>query len=119
MVQSDNIFTTSIKYICKIQKIIVILHRKPKVCRHNLKAFTIGPHYFMQWGILSACFGVSKSGKFQLNPRQESSKRPWDMYIPPAERPLVDDSVWWHFIFGVGVIVYSRLVGLPEPRYRE
>ena len=41
------------------------------------------------------------------------------MYIPPAERPLVDDSVWWHFIFGVGVIVYSRLVGLPEPRYRE
>ena len=41
------------------------------------------------------------------------------MYIPPAERPLVDDSVWWRFIFGVGVIVYSRLVGLPEPRYRE
>ena len=25
------------------------------------------------------------------------------MYIPPAERPYVDCSVWWHFIFGVGV----------------
>ena len=34
------------------------------------------------------------------------------MYIPPAEHPLLDCSVWWHFIFGVGVRCLFLLQGL-------
>jgi hypothetical protein len=118
-VQSNNIFTTSIKYICKIQKIIVILHRKPKVCRHNLKAFTIGPHYFMQWGNLSACFGILKLGNFQPIQNKIAVNALWDMYIPPAERPL------WTTLFG-GIsysawafVAYSYRKGVPRPQNGE
>ena len=34
------------------------------------------------------------------------------MTIPPAERPCVDCSVWWHFIFGVGVACLFLWMGL-------
>ena len=45
------------------------------------------------------------------NPKQEGSKRPLGYVYPAAERPCVDCSVWWHFIFGVGVTCLFLLVG--------
>ena len=45
------------------------------------------------------------------NPKQEGSKRPLGYVYPAAERPRVDCSVWWHFIFGVGVTCLFLLVG--------
>ena len=45
------------------------------------------------------------------NPKQEGSKRPLGYVYPAAERPRVDCSIWWHFIFGVGVTCLFLLVG--------
>ena len=45
------------------------------------------------------------------NPKQEGSKRPLGYDYPAAERPCVDCSVWWHFIFGVGVACLFLLAG--------
>ena len=45
------------------------------------------------------------------NPKQEVSKRPLGYVYPAAEHPRVDCSVWWHFIFGVGVTCLFLLVG--------
>ena len=45
------------------------------------------------------------------NPKQEGSKRPLGYVYPAAEHPRVDCSVWWHFIFGVGVTCLFLLVG--------
>ena len=67
--------------ICTSANFVVPLHRKPSVCRHIKSVY-------------SACFGVSKSGKFQLNPRQEGSKRLLGYVYPAAERPL------WTALFG-------------------
>ena len=39
----------------------------------------------------------------------------WDMDYPAAERPYVDCSVWWLFIFGVGVACLFLRKGIPEP----
>jgi len=61
------------------------------VCRHIIKAF------------ISACFGTLKPGKFHPIRNKKAVNALWDMYIPPTEHPLLDCSVWWHFIFGVGV----------------
>ena len=52
------------------------------VCRHIIKAF------------ISACFGVTKSGKFHNRPKQEGSKRPLGYDYPAAERLL------WTALFG-------------------
>ena len=49
-----------------------------KVCRHNKKRLLRGPHNFKQWGVLSACFGVMKSGKFEI---AQNKKVPRFMYI--------------------------------------
>ena len=62
-----------------------------RFCRHIIKAF------------ISACFRDSKSCKISSYLKQEGSKRPLGYDYPAAERPIVDCSVWWHFIFGVGV----------------
>ena len=34
------------------------------------------------------------------------------MYIPPTEHPLLDCSVWWHFISAWAFIAYSYRKGL-------
>ena len=41
------------------------------------------------------------------------------MTIPPAERPLVDCSVWWRFIFGVGVACLFLLQGFSSTSNRR
>ena len=87
--------------------------------RHNKKRLLRDPRNFKQWGVLSACFGITKSGKFHDRPKQEGSKRPLGYVYPAAERPSVDCSVWWHFIFGVGVACLFLRKGVPEPRDRE
>ena len=57
----------------------------------------------MQWGNLSACFGDLKSGKF-LPIQNKKAVNALMGYVYPARRAsFVDCSVWWHFIFGVGV----------------
>ena len=67
---------------------------------------------------ISACFGITKSGKFHNRPKQDGSKRPLGYDYPAAEHPsgllcLVA------FIFGVGVRCLFLRKGLPEPRDRE
>ena len=87
-------------FSCSIQNNSLPLHRKPKVCGHIIKAF------------ISACFGNLKSCKISFHPKQEGSKRPLGYDYPATERPCVDCSVWWHFIFGVGVRCLFLWMGL-------
>ena len=65
------------------------------VSRHIIKAF------------ISACFGITKSGKFHNRPKQEGSKRPLGYVYPAAERPAVDCSVWWHSYSAWAFVAYS------------
>ena len=62
-------------------------------------------------GVSSALVLAYRNPENFTNPRQESSKRPLGYVYPAAERPHVDCSVWWHFIFGVGVACIFLLVG--------
>ena len=59
-------------FICSIENNSLTLRRKQKFA-DILKAF------------ISACFGISKSGKFHNRPKQEGSKRPLG-YVYPARR---------------------------------
>ena len=64
-------------------------------------------------------FWLLENWKLSRNPKQEAVNALWDMYIPPAERPYVDCSVWWHFIFGVGVTCLFLLQGFSSTSNRR
>ena len=83
---------------CSIQNNSLPLHRKPKVCRHIKKR------------LLALVLALWNLETF-ASPKQEGSKRPLGYDYPAAERPCVDCSVWWHFIFGVGVACLFLLAG--------
>ena len=60
---------------------------------------------------ISACFGVMKSCKISPYPKQEGSKRPLGYVYPATEHPLLDCSVWWHFISAWALCAYSYREG--------
>ena len=90
-------------FLAHLQILLYLCNRKPKVCRHIKKRLLRGPHNFKQWGVFSACFGNLKTGNFHPIQSKKAVNARWDMDYPAAERPCVDCSVWWLFIFGVGV----------------
>ena len=63
----------------------------------------VGINIQKAWNLTFAYSLNRGTGNFLTYPKQEGSKRPLGYDYPAAERPCVDCSVWWHFIFGVGV----------------
>ena len=77
------------------------------------KSYWLGRHIIKK-RLLALVLAYRNPENF-TNPKQEGSKRPLGYVYPAAEHPLVDCSVWWHFIFGVGVTCLFLLQGFPVP----
>ena len=81
--------------------------------------FFVSFKIWYKWGNLSACFGILKLGNFQPIQNKIAVNALWDMYIPPAERPL------WTTLFGCisysawAFVAYSYRKGVTRPQNGE
>ena len=104
-------------FSCISANFVVPLHREPAPgmsAHHRRRVADI-----IKKRLLALVLVIRKPEIF-ANPKQEGSKRPLGYVYPAAEHPLLDCSVWWHFIFGVGVRCLFLLARFfPVPLIRE
>ena len=74
---------------CISANFVVPLHRKSEqsVLQTYYKKRLLQGTHNLSSGVSLALVLVIRKPEIFANPRQEGSKRPWDMYIPPAEHP--------------------------------